>query len=259
VPSQIWYGAEASRYDALREATALTYLSSGEGLPGRVWQSKAPVWVADIRDEPGFQRIVSACASFVSAVSFPIVSQGVVVAIVEFFTETRAEPDPDLLLTLHAIGDQIGRVYERQHAEQALREQAEALETINRINLSLAGELDLERLAQAVTDAATQVSGAAFGSFFHNVIDASGETYMLYSLSGVPRSAFENFPMPRNTAIFGPTFRGEGPVLLDDVTKDSRYGRNAPYHGMPDLPLRRSHRRIVFRTSGTRPVHLSSS
>ena len=63
---------------------------------------------------------------------------------------------------------------------------------------------------------------------------------MLYTLSGVERSAFERFPMPRNTDIFAPTFNGEGIVRLDDVLADPRYGHSAPYHGMPEghLPVR---------------------
>ena len=63
---------------------------------------------------------------------------------------------------------------------------------------------------------------------------------MLYTLSGVPREKFSKFPMPRNTAVFGPTFKGEGIIRLDDVTKDSRYGKNAPHKGMPEghLPVR---------------------
>ena len=46
--------------------------------------------------------------------------------------------------------------------------------------------------------------------------------------------------MPRNTAIFAPTFAGEGVVRSDDITQDPRYGRNAPHRGMPDghLPVR---------------------
>jgi signal transduction histidine kinase len=46
--------------------------------------------------------------------------------------------------------------------------------------------------------------------------------------------------MPRNTAVFAPTFNGQGVVRLDDVTKDPRYGQNAPHHGMPEghLPVR---------------------
>ena len=39
--------------------------------------------------------------------------------------------------------------------------------------------------------------------------------------------------MPRNTAIFGPTFAGAGVVRLSDVTADPRFGHNPPYHGMP--------------------------
>ena len=57
---------------------------------------------------------------------------------------------------------------------------------------------------------------------------------------GVPRESFSKFPAPRNTALFGPTFRGEGVLRLDDVTQDPRYGQNPPYHGMPKghLPVR---------------------
>ncbi len=46
--------------------------------------------------------------------------------------------------------------------------------------------------------------------------------------------------MPRNTDVFAPTFRGEAVVRSDDITKDSRYGKNAPNRGMPPghLPVR---------------------
>jgi PAS domain S-box-containing protein len=113
-------------------------------------------------------------------------------------------------------------------------------ETLNRIGRTLASELDLERLLQAVTDAATEVSGAQFGAFFYNRINEAGESYMLYTLSGVPREAFAKFPMPRNTAVFAPTFSGEEIVRSDDITRDPRYGRNAPRRGMPEghLPVK---------------------
>ncbi len=115
-----------------------------------------------------------------------------------------------------------------------LREQSEVLETVNRIGRLLSAELDLQKLVQAVTDAATELTGAHFGSFFYNVLDEQGASYMLYTLSGtVPREAFEGFPMPRATTLFGPTFRGEGTIRVADVRKDPRHGKNPPYHGMP--------------------------
>lgn len=128
----------------------------------------------------------------------------------------------------------------RREMGAALREEARSLEILNRVGSTIAAELDLDRAVQVVTDAATELTGAAFGAFFYNVLDEQGESYMLYTLSGVPRETFSKFPMPRNTAVFGPTFRGEGIVRSDDITKDSRYGRNDPHRGMPEghLPVR---------------------
>jgi len=123
---------------------------------------------------------------------------------------------------------------------ERLRDEAHLLETLNRVGQDVAAELDLERVVQIVTDAGTELSGAAFGSFFYNRRDDSGEAYWLYALSGVPRESFSKFPMPRNTSVFAPTFRGEGVVRSDDILQDPRYGQSAPYHGMPQghLPVR---------------------
>ena len=98
---------------------------------------------------------------------------------------------------------------------------------------AVSAELDLHRLVQVVTDAATELSNAQFGAFFYNVVNAEGESYTLYTISGVPREAFERFPMPRNTAVFEPTFSGTAVVRSADIRRDPRYGHNAPYHGMP--------------------------
>lgn len=91
-----------------------------------------------------------------------------------------------------------------------------------------------------VTDVGVELTGAQLGAFFYNLVDKNGDSYTLYTLSGAPRSAFENFPMPRNTAVFEPTFRGSGVVRSDDILQDPRYGRNSPRKGMPEghLPVR---------------------
>ena len=128
----------------------------------------------------------------------------------------------------------------RREKTQALVEESKTLETLNRIGNAIAAEVDLARVVQVVSDAATELSGAAFGSFFYNVLDERGESYTLYTLSGVPREAFSKFPQPRNTEVFAPTFRGEGMVRSPDITQDPRFGKNEPYRGMPPghLPVR---------------------
>ena len=129
---------------------------------------------------------------------------------------------------------------DRQSAYEQLTEESRTLETLNRTGAALAGELELQRIVQMVTEAGVELTGAQFGAFFYNVLNAKGESYTLYALAGVERSAFERFPMPRNTAVFGPTFRGEGVVRSADILADPRYGKNRPYKGMPEghLPVR---------------------
>ncbi|MGA3401170.1 MAG: PAS domain S-box protein [Acetobacteraceae bacterium] len=121
-----------------------------------------------------------------------------------------------------------------------VHDEARTLEILNRTGIALAAELDLERLVQTVTDAGVAITEAQFGAFFYNLNGTSGDSYALYALSGVSREAFAGFPMPRNTAVFDPTFRGEGPVRSGDILADPRYGRTAPHYGMPKghLPVR---------------------
>jgi PAS domain S-box-containing protein len=110
---------------------------------------------------------------------------------------------------------------------------SERYDRLGDVARDVAGRLDLEAVVQRITDAATALTGAQFGAFFYNVIRADGEAYTLYAISGVPREQFSKFPMPRNTHVFAPTFTGATIVRSANILKDPRYGRNAPYHGMP--------------------------
>ncbi len=121
-----------------------------------------------------------------------------------------------------------------------LGDETRALGVLNRASTAISANLELESVVQAVTDAAVELSGAAFGAFFYNLVSEKGESYTLYTLSGAPRAAFEKFPMPRNTAVFEPTFRGTAIVRSPDILADPRYGKSAPHFGMPKghLPVR---------------------
>ncbi|WP_345948783.1 PAS domain S-box protein [Mucilaginibacter sp. PAMB04274] len=117
--------------------------------------------------------------------------------------------------------------------DENTRSYTRRLEIINTVIKVIAEELDLNKILQKVTDITTELTGAEFGAFFYNAVDESGESYLLYTLSGAPREAFERFGMPRNTAVFHATFSGEGVVRVGDITKDLRYGHNPPHNGMP--------------------------
>ena len=138
----------------------------------------------------------------------------------------------------------VGRVWSfrditaSRRTEEALRAESRVLELLNRTGTALSAKLDLPSLVQAVTDAATELSGAKFGAFLCNSTDAGGDAFLLPTLSGARRDEFDGFGQ-RAPALFGPTFRGEGTIRCADILEDPRYGV-PPHRGMPagHLPVR---------------------
>ena len=149
----------------------------------------------------------------------------------------------------------IEDITQRKGMEVALREETRTLELLNESGRMVASTLDLQALLQKVTDAATQLSGAAFGAFFYNTTDANGDSLLLYTLSGAPREAFDGLGNPRATALFGPTFRGAAPIRSDDISRDRRYGTMPPHYGTPagHLPVR-SYLAVPVRSRSGEPI-----
>ncbi|MFT3701036.1 MAG: PAS domain S-box protein [Agriterribacter sp.] len=149
---------------------------------------------------------------------------------------TKSGKRLNISLTVSPIKDSKGNIIGASKIARDITRQKqneEQLRLINEMGKAISSQLDVDYVLQIVTDTTTRLSGAAFGAFFYNKVDAKGETYMLYALSGAPREAFDKFGMPRNTGVFNPTFEGTAIVRSDDITKDPRYGKNSPHKGMP--------------------------
>lgn len=117
-----WYapGIDPSGFDKLGRSFVVR---AGVGLPGRVWESAAPVWVADVTSDQDFPRAqLAAKAGLRGAVGFPLRTSTGVVGVMEFFARETREPDRALLDLLAALGAQIGKFVEVQSAVGALRE-----------------------------------------------------------------------------------------------------------------------------------------
>ena len=170
--------------------------------------------IAEIRKRPEFREtpIIVLSAKADEELKLQLLEEGTQDFITKPFDEKEL-----LVRVRNSIGIRQSQERERQETEIAA--------ALYRVAASFAYELDQQKLVQLVTDEATTLTGAEFGSFFFNVTREDGGAYLLYTLSGAAPEAFAGFPMPRATPLFGPTFRGEGTIRLDDVRKDPRYGR----------------------------------
>ncbi len=127
------------------------------------------------------------------------------------------------------------------HQKQAEEERARLLasereargeaESLNEVSLTLTRELELEKLLQTVTDASARLSGAQFGAFFYHAVTQEGESYRLYTLSGVPRDAFERLRQSLRGPFFEPTFIEKSVVRIDDVLQEPRSVKHLPDRG----------------------------
>jgi PAS domain S-box-containing protein len=119
--TNIWHLTDDDRFDQFRKVTEKTDFLAGTGLPGRVFASRQPAWIADVTNDTNFPRGPAARqAGLRAAFAFPVLSRNEVAAILEFFSETVSEPHPELLRTMSQIGTLLGRVVERVRAAEIL-------------------------------------------------------------------------------------------------------------------------------------------
>ncbi|MGB3263754.1 MAG: adenylate/guanylate cyclase domain-containing protein [Microcoleus sp.] len=107
----------------------------GEGLPGIVWASGSPEWIADVTESDCFlRREIAAAEGLHGAFAFPILgdceqenSENSVLGVMTLFSCEVRSFDEELLQTMVTIGSQIGQFIKRKQAEIALRESEEQL------------------------------------------------------------------------------------------------------------------------------------
>ena len=122
VPSSLWYTNNGDKFLPFRALTEATNFQIGEGLPGRVAKTNSPVWIKDITKDTNFPRNRSSVElGTKTAFAFPVLVNGEVTAVLEFFSEQEKEPDENLLEALKSVGAQLGRVIERKRSEESLR------------------------------------------------------------------------------------------------------------------------------------------
>jgi signal transduction histidine kinase len=207
----------------------------GERRVGQIAETGAPYLTNDAATDPHVGRDEWVQREHIVAYAgYPLRIDDRIVGVMAMYA--RREIDHELLNNLSSIASTLALGIERKSAEFArraaenrVRKQANDLEVLYRLGQELATELDMDLLAQRIVDAATKLCGAQFGAFFYN----RPNEFMLYALSGLPRSQFADLAVPRGTALLGPTFVERKTVRVEDLRESPLFGATAPHFGMP--------------------------
>jgi PAS domain S-box-containing protein len=133
IPSGLWFFDHYKKYEVFMKITNATTFIKGTGLPGQVFQSKNPVWITDLTKDSNFPRAkLTEDLNVKSGFAFPVLEQNKVVAVLEFFSSEKLEPDESLLQIISPLATQLGRVTERKRTEEQLRIAKEAAEAANK-------------------------------------------------------------------------------------------------------------------------------
>ncbi|BBZ77154.1 hypothetical protein MANY_24910 [Mycolicibacterium anyangense] len=121
-PSNIWYGAPGVDLTEFQTATAGSIFAEGEGLPGRVWAAAAPVWVDDFVKSGFVRREAALRCGLRAGFGVPLLIGPDVVAALEFFGPNPMPEDPALTRMIRQAGTQLGRVIERDRANDGMHD-----------------------------------------------------------------------------------------------------------------------------------------
>jgi PAS domain S-box-containing protein len=222
--SPAWYDRTGGLSRFRKETEGFVY-ASGEGIAGRIWQSKKPLWVKELELVKEYPRAPIALRyGFRSTVGIPVTAAGDVVAVMLFGLTVPRDQDERWVDLVSSIGSQLGQLIWRKRAEDELRAHSQHLEQLVQERTRKLKEA--ERLA-TIGETALMV-----GHDLRNPLQAIvNSLYLVNTMMGEqPLSLEESKESPQQLSMGG---------LLDEIEKQVQY-MNGVVSGLTDFarPMR---------------------
>jgi PAS domain S-box-containing protein len=180
----IWYkiSMKMQEFDIL--SRQITF-PPGIGLPGRVWASAEPVWIADVVKDNDFIRSqIAAQVGLHGAFGFPIRSGKKILGVITCFSHEIQQPDPDLATVMNSIGEQVGQFIERKQAEEELQRQNLRSQLFTEITLKIRQSLQIKEILQITVREVQKILHSDRVLIYQPLANASGTTIVEAVVSG---------------------------------------------------------------------------
>jgi len=131
VSTNLWCLEDPVKFQKFRKIMEMTTFPRGVGLPGRVLDSREPVWIADITRDPNIPVAkMSHTLGVKSGFAFPIMVDMKVAAVFEFYAEDVIEPSEQLVKIMTHVGKHIGEVFHRKQTEEKIEQSHQNLRNL---------------------------------------------------------------------------------------------------------------------------------
>ncbi|RCJ35084.1 ATPase [Nostoc punctiforme NIES-2108] len=179
-----WYkiSFEMQEFDILSRQIKF---APGIGLPGRVWTSLEPVWIADVVKDRSFIRSqVAAEAGLHGAFGFPIRSGKKIIGVITCLSHEIQQADPDLAKVMNSIGEQVGQFIERKQAEEQLQRQNLRSQLFTEITLKIRQSLQIKEILQITVTEVQKILHSDRVLIYQPLTDGSRATVVEAVISG---------------------------------------------------------------------------
>ncbi|MEH2284545.1 MAG: response regulator [Nostoc sp.] len=180
----IWYkiSIEMQEFDILSRQTTF---APGIGLPGLVWASAEPVWIADVVKDQNFIRFqIAVQAGLHGAFGFRIRSGKKILGVITCFSHEIQQADPGLAKVMNSIGEQVGQFIERKQAKEELQRQNLRLQLFTEITLKIRQSLQIKEILQITVTEVQKILHSDRVLIYQPLADGSGATVVEAVLSG---------------------------------------------------------------------------
>ncbi|WP_138497953.1 GAF domain-containing protein [Nostoc sp. PA-18-2419] len=192
----IWHKAslEVQEFAALKRQTTFAL---GIGLPGRVWASSEPVWIADIVKDLNFPSLkIAPQVGLHAAFGFPLRTGNNILGVITCFNRQIQQPDAELAKTMNFIGEQVGQFIQRKQAEEELQRQNLRSQLFTEITLKIRQSLQIEEILEITVKEVQKILQTDRVLIYQLLPDESTTTVIEAVVSGLPAIKEQNIITP---------------------------------------------------------------
>ncbi len=233
----IWHKASFELQEFI-EISQQTTFAPGVGLPGHVWSSDEPLWLIDVAHDLNFHRKhIATCAGLHTAFGFPLHSGNKTLGVMTFFNRQIQQRDPDLLMIMISIGNQVGQFIERQQAKEELHRQNLRSHLFTEITLKVRQSLKIEEILQTTVTEVQKILNWDRVLIYQLLPEESGNV--------VTEAVVAGCPAIKGQSITDPYFRAE--YLQQYCLQEYRQGRIPAQADLDSAEIQSTHVELLQR------------
>ena len=225
--------------DGLSEAEADLSVPLGQGMIGRVLESREPMVVKDTDVEPGYRQLLGSCP-IRSAVYAPLKWREELFGVAFAGSQARDVLHENDLNLISALSTQAALAIHNSRLYSDLEDRIGELHAIFEIDKAITSAIDLETVLQQIVQMSIGLLDAKISSIM--LLDEESQELVIAAAHGLSEGYIRKGPIKVGESIAGRVIQEGKPIAVEDIRDDPRhaysdYARSEGLCSLLSVPL----------------------